>query len=126
MATTPAYIRPPLQPWLDRTALTGHAALAAVHAQWQADPSLSKPRKDSKALGGWGDTTQREKERLGILQTWTDGANVRVSTVSIYLHLLDLIAESHPIDGPPRKARTPVAGFRKGHVGARKGASDAR
>jgi hypothetical protein len=60
-------------------------------------------------------TSQREKERLGYLQTWTDGTIVRVSTASIYLHILDTIVASNPVDGPPRKARTPTRPYRKGH-----------
>jgi hypothetical protein len=66
-------------------------------------------------VGGWGMTSQREKERLGHLQTWTDGPIVRVGTVSIYLHILDAIVASNPVDGPARKARTPTKPYQKGH-----------
>jgi hypothetical protein len=65
-------------------------------------------------------TLLREKEAAGILRIWTDGSTVRVSTVDIYAHLLDLIVASNPVDGPARKARTPKTHFAKGYHRSRK------
>jgi hypothetical protein len=81
-------------------------------------------------IGGWGMTSQRQKEAAGVLQSWADGSIIRVSTLSIYLHVIDLIVASHSSDGPPRKPRIPVKPYAKGHrskastsVSERKGTS---
>ena len=106
---------PPLEAFLSKASPVAHPLIVDTYNKMKADPSIGKSRAQSMALGGWGMTSERAKEQCGLLQTWTDGANVRVGTVSLYLHLLTLIVESHPIDAPARKARTPVKPFFKGH-----------
>jgi hypothetical protein len=94
--------------------------IVTTHATAVADPNVGKARGQSKAIGNWSDSTQRKLERLGILQTWNDGSTVRVGTQSIYAHILNLIVETHPADGPSKPARVPKRVFAKGYHRARK------
>jgi hypothetical protein len=105
---------PSLKELLAKIAPNAHAAAITVYDRLLADQSVGKTRKQCLEIGGWGMTSQRQKEAAGQLQIWNDGTIVRVSTVSLYLHILDLIAASHPADGPPRKARIPAKPYRKG------------
>jgi hypothetical protein len=88
-------------------AVTENLAVLDIKAKWAADPSASKSRKDCMAVGGWGQTTQLEKEKRGVLRTYTDGASVRVTTQSLYEHLIELASV------PARKLRQPAARFRR-------------
>jgi hypothetical protein len=106
---------PSLKELLAKIAPSAHAAAITVYDRLLADQSVGKTRKQCMEIGGWGMTSQRQKEAAGQLQSWNDGTIVRVSTVSLYLHIIDLIVASHPADGPQRKARVPVRSFRKGH-----------
>jgi hypothetical protein len=115
MALAHALNIPSLEELLARAASNAHAALIAIYGRMLEDKSVGKTRKQSMEIGGWGMTSQRQKEAAGQLQSWNDGTIVRVSTVALYLHILDLIVASHPADGPPRKARTPTKPYRKGH-----------
>jgi hypothetical protein len=90
----------------DTSAPALSAAAADIKALWDADPSASKSRKDCMAIGGWGQTTQLTKEKRGILHAYLDGASVRVTTRSLYAHLLELAS------APPRKVREPAARFK--------------
>jgi hypothetical protein len=110
---------PPVEHWLSKAAPLAHPLIHSTYNQMKADPSVGKSRAQSKAMGNWGDSTQRDKERRGFILTWTDGTMVRCGTASIYMHLLDLIVGSHPINGPARKARTPSRPYQKGHRNAR-------
>jgi hypothetical protein len=101
--------------YLNKAAPTAHSLIVSTYNKMKADLSVGKTRAQSMALGNWGASTQRAKEHSGVLQTWTDGTMVRVGTASIFLHVLDLIVASHPVNGPARKARTPLKSFRKGH-----------
>jgi hypothetical protein len=105
---------PPIEELLAKAAPSAHTFLVNTYRKMLADTSVGKTRKQSMEIGGWGATTQRTKEQSGVLQTWTDGAMVRVSTASIYLHLIDLIVSSHPAAGPARKARYPLRSYQKG------------
>ena len=58
------------------------------------------------AIGGWGQTTQLTKEKRGILHAYLDGASVRVTTRSLYTHLLELAS------APLRKVRQPPSRFK--------------
>jgi hypothetical protein len=82
-------------------------AVADIKAKWAADPSASKSRRDCMLIGGWGQTTQLEKEKRGVLRTYTDGASVRVTTQSLYEHLIELASV------PIRKVRQPAARFQR-------------
>lgn len=115
MAQAHALKIPSLDELLAKTAPNAHTALIAVYDRMVEDQSVGKSRKQSMEIGGWGMTSQRQKEAAGHLQVWADGTIVRVSTASLYLHLFDLIVASNPIDGPQRKARNPAKPYRKGH-----------
>jgi hypothetical protein len=106
---------PSLKELLAKIAPNAHPAVITVYDRLLADQSIGKTRKQCLEIGGWGMTSQRQKEAASQLQSWNDGTIVRVSTVSLYLHILDLIAASHPADGPQRKARNPAKPFRKSH-----------
>jgi hypothetical protein len=82
-------------------------AVADIKAKWAADPSASKSRRQCMEIGGWGQTTQLEKEKRGVLRTYTDGASVRVTTKSLYEHLIELASV------PIRKVRQPAARFQR-------------
>ena len=64
-------------------------------------------------MGGWGPTTRIEKEKRGDLQTFLDGMARRVFVPSIYDHLIALAVASHPLGGPPKKARQPAARYQR-------------
>jgi hypothetical protein len=115
MTLAHAFQIPSLDELLSKTASSAHAVVITTYEKMSGDQSVGKTRKQSMEIGGWGMTSQREKERLGYLQTWADGGIVRVSTVSIYTHILDTIVASNPIDGPRRYARTPTRPYGKGH-----------
>jgi hypothetical protein len=115
MAQTHAVKIPSLDELLSRTAPGAHAAVIGVYDRMDADASIGKTRKQCREIGGWGQTTQISKEKSGVLQAWNDGTIVRVGTVSLYLHIIDLIIASHPVDGPPRKARVPTRSYTRGH-----------
>jgi hypothetical protein len=82
-------------------------AVADIKAKWAIDPSASKSRRDCMLIGGWGQTTQLEKEKRGVLRTYTDGTSVRVTTQSLYEHLIQLASV------PIRKVRQPAARFQR-------------
>jgi hypothetical protein len=92
---------------------TDTPAAADIKATWAADPSASKTRKECQVVGNWGPTTQIVKEKRGILHTYTDGAVVRVTTQSLYSHLVDLA------NAPRRRVREPAAAFRRVKKAAR-------
>jgi hypothetical protein len=85
---------------------TENPAVADIKARWAADPSASKSRKECMAIGSWGLTTQISKEKRGILRAYADGASVRITTQSLYEHLIALAG------APAHKARKPTASFR--------------
>jgi hypothetical protein len=106
---------PPVEDFLARTASSAHPLVISTYDKLKTDPSVGKTRSEAMTILACGATSVREKERRGDLKTWVDGTNVRISTVSLYLHILDLIVMSHPVDGPKRKARVPTASYQKGH-----------
>jgi hypothetical protein len=90
------------------------AKLVAVLLEQKAtDPRKGVPRKVSQEMGGWGSTTQIEKEKRGDLQTFLDGMARRVFVPSIYDHLIALAVASHPLGGPAKKARQPAARYQR-------------
>jgi hypothetical protein len=82
-------------------------AVDDINAKWAADPSASKSRRQCMEAGAWGLTTQIAKERRGVLRTYTDGASVRITTQSLYEHLVELAS------APVRKVRQPVTRFQR-------------
>jgi hypothetical protein len=87
--------------------------VAVLLEQKAADPRKGVPRKVSQEMGGWGSTTQIEKEKRGDLQTFLDGMARRVFVPSIYDHLIALAVASHPLGGPMKKARQPAARYQR-------------
>jgi hypothetical protein len=116
---------PPVEDFLAKAAPVAHALIVSTYDKLKTDLSVGKSRAEAMALLGCGATSERVKEQSGALKTWVDGTNVRVSSVSIYLHILDLIVASHPVGGPARKARTPTGSYRKGHRNHQRGEADA-
>jgi hypothetical protein len=53
------------------------------------------------AIGGWGASSQRVKEQSGVLHRYLDGSSVRITTDSLYDHLIDLA------NAPARQGRKP-------------------
>jgi hypothetical protein len=82
-------------------------AVADIKAKWAADPSASKSRRQCMEIGGWGQTTQIAKEKRGVLRTYLDGASVRITSESLYRHLVELASV------PIRKVRQPAARFQR-------------
>jgi hypothetical protein len=82
-------------------------AVADIRAKWAQDPSAAKTRRECMAVGGWRMTTQLTKEKSGVLRAYVDGGSVRITTDSLYRHLIDLASV------PLHKVRKPVAGFRR-------------
>ena len=82
-------------------------AVTDIKAKWAADPSASKSRRQCMEIGGWGQTTQLEKEKRGVLRTYLDGASVRITSKSLYRHLVELASV------PIRKVRQPAARFQR-------------
>jgi hypothetical protein len=93
---------------------SGAAKLVAVLLEQKAaDPRMGVPRKVSQEMGGWGSTTQIEKEKRGDLQTFLDGMARRVFVPSIYDHLIALAIASHHVGAPEKKARQPAARYQR-------------
>jgi hypothetical protein len=76
-------------------------AAADMRAGKAADPSASKSRKECMAIGGWGASSQRVKEQSGALHRYLDGSAVRITTDSLYDHLIALA------NAAPRQGRKP-------------------
>jgi hypothetical protein len=93
-------------------------ALADVLTRKAADTRFSLSRQQSAHEGGWGATSQIEKENAGKLRSYRDGARIRVTTQRFYEHLLELAS------APRSKVREPVARFgqpkRKRHSSTRR------
>ena len=69
------------------------------------------PRKVSCEIGGWGMTSQIEKEKRGELMTILAGTSRLTFVPSIYDHLIELAIATHPAGQPPKKARQPSQRF---------------
>jgi hypothetical protein len=78
--------------------------IAGLFRQWDGDPRKAMSRTDCMHEGGWGQTTQIEKERSGVLRSFLDGKKRLISTASFYEHLITRVVLSHPVDGPTPKA----------------------
>jgi hypothetical protein len=98
-------ISPELAAYLDRADPCAHQLIIDIYQKWQANPSLGMKRPAVCALLNCGATSELQKEKAGILETYVDGAAVRVGTASAHRHAIELVIVSHPVDGPPLKAR---------------------
>jgi hypothetical protein len=74
---------------------------ADMRARKAADQSASKSRRECMLIGGWGASTQRLKEQNGDLHRFLIGSSVRVTTDSLYDHLIALA------NATPRQGRKP-------------------
>jgi hypothetical protein len=70
-------------------------------------------RRECQSIGGWGATSQVEKEKSGALVSILDGATRKITTESLYRHLIALALASYPANAPAAKGRKPKSGFRK-------------
>jgi hypothetical protein len=82
-------------------------AVADILAQQAADRRVSLSRQECQIAGGWGATSQIEKENKGKLHRYLDGSRIRVTTASFYAHLIELASAE------PRKVRVPPKRFVK-------------
>ena len=76
-------------------------AAADLRARKAADSSASKSRRECMLIAGWGATTQISKENAGLLHRFLLGSSVRITTDSLYDHLIDLA------NAAPRQGRKP-------------------
>jgi hypothetical protein len=80
--------------------------VADICDRFAADRRFSLTRADCKEVGGWKQSTQILKEKSGVLSSILDGAIRRITTRSLYQHLVDLAVASYPVGGPPARARS--------------------
>jgi hypothetical protein len=83
-------------------------AAADIRAVEAADLRKSLSRLQCQTEGGWGASSQRLKERAGVLHRYLDGSSVRITAKSFYAHLIDLA------NAPARQGRKPsVTSFQR-------------
>ena len=80
--------------------------------RWHADQRKAMGRQDCQREGGWGATSQIEKERSGALRSFLDGKKRLITTSSFYRHIITRIILSHPVDGPEQKGTNTSTKFR--------------
>jgi hypothetical protein len=84
-----------------------HSDIRELFHRKRDDKRTAMSRADCKFEGGWGDTSQIEKEKSGALRSFLDGKKRLISTASFYEHLITRLILSHPADGPaPRGTAT--------------------
>jgi hypothetical protein len=92
--------------------VAGALALAAPEAHpdiiehfrlWAADTRKALSRADCMHEGGWGQTSQVEKENSGALRSLLDGKKRLITASSFYQHLITRLILSHPADAPAPK-----------------------
>ena len=76
-------------------------AAVDIRAREAADKRISLSRKECQVEGGWAASSQRVKERSGVLHRYLDGSAVRITAKSFYAHLIDLA------NAPSRQGRKP-------------------
>jgi hypothetical protein len=69
-------------------------------------------RDDCETEGGWGETTQIEKEKAGELRSFLDGKKRLITPSSFYEHLITRIVLSHPAGAPAPKGTDTSTKFR--------------
>jgi hypothetical protein len=79
---------------------------------YTAETSPSLARKGAQARGRWGPSTEIIKENRGDLDSFLDGKVRRITTASLYRHLIALVISSRDENGEPTKARQPAKRFR--------------
>ena len=96
MTTThePASIlAPETEALLARASAQGGKLVLALLAAKEAERRRMAPRKVSCEIGGWGMTSQIEKEKRGDLMTILAGTSRLTFVPSIYDHLIELAKE---------------------------------
>jgi hypothetical protein len=93
-----------------------HQDIRELFHLWRDEKRKAMSRHDCKYEGNWGDTSQVEKEKGGILRTFFDGKKKLITPSSFYQHLITRLILSHPRNGPaPRGTATSTRfGVRKG------------
>jgi hypothetical protein len=76
-----------------------------IRAKEKADHRVSMSRIECQIAGGWGATSQIEKENKGKLRRYLDGSRVRITSRSFYEHLIELAGAG------PGRVRQPVKRF---------------
>jgi hypothetical protein len=76
-------------------------AASDIRAREAADRRISLSRRECLLEGGWGASSQRQKEQSGALHRFLDGSSVRITTKSFYAHLVSLA------NAAPRQGRKP-------------------
>jgi hypothetical protein len=93
-------------------ALRAHPDIKILFYQWKADPRKFLSRADCQLEGGWGATSQSEKEKVGVLRSILDGKKRLISVKSFYQHLITLLILSHPADGSRPKGTSTSTQFK--------------
>jgi hypothetical protein len=101
-------IPPELEAFLAQATPEWHPDIADLFRKWQTDPRTALTRHDCQIEGGWGQTTQIEKEKSGALRSLRDGKKRLITTSSFYTHLIERVIASHPVSGPKRRQPTPA------------------
>ena len=80
-----------------------HSDIIELFHQWSADRRKAMSRLDCQHEGGWGATTQCEKEKAGALRAFLDGKKRLITISSFYEHLITRLILSHPAGAPAPK-----------------------
>jgi hypothetical protein len=90
-----------------------HQDIRETFHQWDGEKRKALSRLDCQKEGGWGPTSQIEKEKSGALRSFLDGKKRLISTSSFYEHLITRLILSHPADATPPKGTQTRTRFRK-------------
>jgi hypothetical protein len=94
-------------------ALLAHPDIITLFQQWGDEKRKFLSRADCQLEGGWGSTSQSEKEKAGVLRSILDGKKRLISINSFYEHLITRVILSHPVDGSSPKATATSTQFRR-------------
>jgi hypothetical protein len=101
-------------PALDKVSETGLRIVADLVADYANQPAPSTSRvRARQLLGDVGSTKELHLENIGALDSFLDGTQRRVTTRSIFRHLVLRAIASHPRNAPSKRARRPPARFQK-------------
>jgi hypothetical protein len=113
MSLTAPINMPPLENLLAQAHPRIQAAVTRTYARMVNYAAVGMPRKEICAVLHCGSTAERAKERSGAIATWTDGVHVYGDPASVFLHAIELMIASNPVDGPRRQGRKPPNPYRK-------------
>jgi hypothetical protein len=101
-----------ITPVLALTAPSGHSQIIMLFQYWTAEKRKYLSRAACQLEGGWGQTTQWEKERAGILCSILDGKKRLITINSFYQHLITRVVLSHPVEGVPLRGSSSPTQFK--------------